>query len=92
MYHLEGGSSFAIQFDNFGFLGGGFPAEWWRIRDIATNRTGGKEVVCRGVQLGCQIQDVYLVIGDDQRIDLQIGKVPLDINIVELLHEFGRAT
>lgn len=42
------------------------------------------------VQLGGQIEYVDRVLGDHQRIDLQVGEVQLDVGLVEGCNEFGQ--
>ena len=57
---------------------------WWEL-DVSP--LGLAEIFSRLINLRGQIDDVDLVVGDDQRVDLQVGEVQVHIGKEKLVDE-----
>ena len=42
--------------------------------------------------LGCEVQDVDGILGDDERVDFHVGKILALVDVIQSQDEFGDAS
>ena len=86
---LQWRSTFRIQIGDVGLFRVGVTAEWWRVFDLAP--FGAAEEVGRGVNFGSQIQQEDGVWRYHQWVNLHVGEVQIDVQVVQLSNKIANS-